>query len=61
MTRRIIKSDVNFIAPKCKEWVRRDNAVIAPCQRLPFYDLVVDQEKGDFLVDVDKKAFIDCL
>lgn len=54
-------SDVNFSAPKCKEWVRRDNAVIAPCQRLPFYDLVVDQAKGDILVDVDNNTFIDFL
>ena len=61
MTRRIIMSDVNFSAPKCKEWVRRDNAVIAPCQRLPFYDLVVDQAKGDILVDVDNNTFIDFL
>lgn len=37
------------------------NEVIAPCQRLPFYDLVVDEAKGDFLVDVDGNQFIDFL
>lgn len=51
----------NIVKPQCEEWVRRDNAVIAPCQRLPFYDLVVDEAKGDILVDVDGNQFIDFL
>ena len=46
---------------QCEEWVKRDNAVIAPCQHIPFYDLVVDEAKGDILVDLDNNRYIDFL
>ena len=46
---------------QCEEWVKRDNAVIAPCQHIPFYDLVVDEAKGDILVDLDNNHYVDFL
>lgn len=41
--------------------MKRDNAVIAPCQHIPFYDLVVNEAKGDILVDLDNNRYIDFL
>lgn len=57
-----MKNDIPIMEKtECEKWVKRDNAVIAPSQRLPFYDLVVDRAEGDILTDVDKNQFIDFL
>ena len=41
--------------------VARDKAVIAPCQRLAYYPLVIESAEGAVLKDVDGKEYIDFL
>ncbi len=41
--------------------VARDKAVIAPCQRLAYYPLVIESAEGSVLKDVDGKEYIDFL
>ena len=38
---------------ECRKWVARDKEVIAPCQHLSYYDLVVERADGDILTDAD--------
>lgn len=41
--------------------VERDRAVIAPCQRLHFYNLVVDSVQGELIYDADQREYVDFL
>lgn len=43
------------------ELVKRDQSVIAPCQRLSYYPLIIDSAQGDILQDVDGNSYIDFL
>lgn len=45
----------------CNEWVERDRKVIAPCQHLSYFPLVVEQADGDIITDADGNTFIDFL
>lgn len=46
---------------KCLPWVERDAKVIAPCQHLSYFDLVVAHGEGDIITDLDGNEFIDFL
>ncbi len=46
---------------KSLEIVARDKAVIAPCQRLSYYPLVIEKASGAILTDVDGNEYIDFL
>lgn len=46
---------------ECRKWVARDKEVIAPCQHLSYYDLVVERADGDILTDADGNRYIDFL
>ena len=46
---------------KSTEVVKRDKAVIAPCQRLGYYPLVIEKGQGAILTDADGKEYIDFL
>ena len=46
---------------KSLEVVARDKAVIAPCQRLSYYPLVIDKASGATLTDIDGNEYIDFL
>ena len=41
--------------------VERDKKVVAPCQRLSYYPLVIEKGQGAILTDVDGKEYIDFL
>ena len=41
--------------------VARDKEVIAPCQRLSYYPLVIEKASGAVLTDVDGNEYIDFL
>ena len=46
---------------KSLEVVARDKEVIAPCQRLSYYPLVIDKASGATLTDIDGNEYIDFL
>lgn len=46
---------------KCQEWVKRDKEVIAPCQHLSYFPLVVTKNEGAVITDSDGNEFIDFL
>lgn len=46
---------------KCEAIVARDKKVIAPCQHLSYYPLVVDDCDGAYITDKDGNRFIDFL
>ena len=43
----------------CMDWIARDKVVIAPCQHLSYFPLVVERYEGAKLVDADGNEFID--
>ena len=45
----------------CQKLVERDKKVIAPCQHLSYFPLVVDQCRGAIITDADGNQFIDFL
>lgn len=45
----------------CKAWVARDEAVIARCQHLSYFPLVVERAQGAEITDADGNTFIDFL
>lgn len=45
----------------CKSWVERDSKVIAPCQHLSYYPLVVAKVEKDIITDEDGNSYIDFL
>lgn len=47
--------------PNCEALIARDKKVIAPCQHLSYFPLVVEHCKGSILTDADGNAFIDFL
>lgn len=52
---------MGFTTINCREWVERDKKVIAPCQHLSYYPLVVAKVEGDIIFDQDGNQFIDFL
>ena len=46
---------------ECNKWVARDKKVIAPCQHLSYFPLVVERGDGDIITDADGNEFIDFL
>lgn len=46
---------------RCEELIARDKKVIAPCQHLSYFPLVVEDCKGSILTDADGNQFIDFL
>ena len=46
---------------KCMKWVERDKKVIAPCQHLSYFPLVVERAEGDIITDADGRSYIDFL
>ena len=46
---------------KSQRLVDRDHQVVAPCQRLSYYPLVVERGKGELLQDADGNEYIDFL
>lgn len=46
---------------KCKAWVARDKEVVAKCQHLSYFPLVVDRAEGSLIYDADGNKFIDFL
>ena len=45
----------------CQEWVNRDAEVVATCQHLSYFPLVVESAQGDIVTDKDGNRFIDFL
>lgn len=50
-----------MITTKCEALVERDKQVIAPCQHLSYYPLVVAKGEGSIITDEDGNQFIDFL
>ncbi|MBE6939953.1 MAG: aminotransferase class III-fold pyridoxal phosphate-dependent enzyme [Ruminococcaceae bacterium] len=46
---------------KCKSLVERDKKVVAPCQHLSYFPLVVDRCQGAQITDLDGNTYIDFL
>jgi 4-aminobutyrate aminotransferase len=46
---------------KCKEWIKRDVQVVAPCSHLSYFPLTVESADGDIITDADGNNFIDFL
>lgn len=46
---------------KCEALIERDKKVIAPCQHLSYFPLVVAKGKGSIITDVDGNEYIDFL
>ena len=46
---------------RCEALIARDKNVIAPCQHLSYFPLVVEDCKGSILIDADGNQFIDFL
>ena len=45
----------------CQNWIERDKKVIAPCQHLSYFPLVVAKGEGSVITDEDGNEFIDFL
>ena len=46
---------------ECLSWIERDKKVVALCQHLTSFPLVVESGSGDIIVDVDGNRYIDFL
>ena len=46
---------------RCESYIERDKKVIAPCQHLSYFPLVIDKVKGSVITDLDGNEYIDFL
>ena len=46
---------------RCQSLIERDKKVIAPCQHLSYFPLVIDKIKGAVITDLDGNEYIDFL
>ena len=46
---------------RCQSFIERDKEVIAPCQHLSYFPLVIDKIKGSVITDLDGNEYIDFL
>ena len=42
-------------------WVARDESIIAPCQHLSYFPMVIDHVDHDMIYDVEGNSYIDFL
>ena len=53
--------DIKKTTTKCEATVKRHEAVIAPCNLLKYFPLVIDTYDGATITDIDGNEYIDFL